>query len=83
MTKRPRLLPRSVKLKTFTRRTLKCGQGGYLILSHENIYLFININQLDALNFIMSLFKASTCFEHMCSSSGVQNRTIQPLVSSY
>ena len=27
-----------------------------------NIYL--NINQLDALNFIMSLFQASTCFEH-------------------
>ena len=29
--------------------------------------LFININQLDALNFIISLFQASTCFEHMCS----------------
>ena len=26
--------------------------------------LFININQLDALNFII-LFQASTCFEHM------------------
>ena len=26
-----------------------------------------NINQLDALNFIISLFQASTCFEHMCS----------------
>ena len=35
-------------------------------------YLFININQLDALNFIISLFQASTCFEHMCSSSGAQ-----------
>jgi len=34
------------------------------------IYLFININQLDALKFIISLFQASTCFEHMCSSSG-------------
>jgi len=30
-------------------------------------YLFININQLEALNFIISLFQASTCFEHMCS----------------
>jgi len=29
--------------------------------------LFININQLDALNFITSLFQASTYFEHMCS----------------
>ena len=26
--------------------------------------LFINIKQLDALNFIISLFHASTCFEH-------------------
>ena len=37
-----------------------------------SIYLFININQLDALNFIISLFQASTCFEHICSSSGGQ-----------
>ena len=29
-----------------------------------SIYLFLNINQLDALNFIISLFQASTCFEH-------------------
>ena len=34
--------------------------------------LFLNINQLDATNFIISLFHASTCFEHMCSSSGGQ-----------
>ena len=46
-------------------------------------YIYLNINQLDALNFIMSLFHASTCFEHMCSSSGGQNCTIQPLVSSH
>ena len=43
----------------------------------------VNINQLDALNFVMSLFHTSTCFEHMCSSSGGQNCTIQPLVSSH
>jgi len=36
-------------------------------------YIYHNINHLDALNFIMSLFHASTCFEHMCSSSGGQN----------
>ena len=36
------------------------------------MYLFLNINQFDALNFIISLFQASTCFEHMCSSSGGQ-----------
>ena len=35
----------------------------------KNYDLFLNINQLDALNFIISLFQASTCFEHMCSSS--------------
>jgi len=44
---------------------------------------YLNINQLDALNFIMSLFHTSTCFEHMCSSSGGQNCTIQPLVTSH
>ena len=46
-------------------------------------YIYLNINELDALNFIMSLFHASTCFEHMCSSSGGQKFTIQPLVSSH
>ena len=46
-------------------------------------YIYLNINQLDALNFIMSLFYASTRFEHMCSSSGSQNCTIQSLVSSH
>jgi hypothetical protein len=48
-----------------------------------SIYLFLNINQLDALNFIISLFQVSTCFEHMCSSSGGQNRILQSLVSSH
>jgi len=33
----------------------------------NKIDLFPNINQLDALNFIISLFQASTCFEQMCS----------------
>ena len=46
-------------------------------------YINLNINQLDALNFIMSLFHASTCFGHKCSSSGGQNCIIQPLVSSH
>ena len=36
------------------------------------VYLFININKLDALNFIISLFQTSTSFEHTCSSSGGQ-----------
>ena len=46
-------------------------------------YIHLNINQLDTLNFIMSLFHASTCFEHTCSSPGGQNCTIQSLVSSH
>ena len=46
-------------------------------------YIYLNINQLDPLNFLMSLFNASTCFEHMCSSSEGQNCTIQSLVSSH
>ena len=39
------------------------------------------INQIDAQNvcFTISLFHASTCFEHMCSSSGGQNCITQPL----
>ena len=45
--------------------------------------LFLNINQLDALNFITSVFQACTCFEHMWSSSGGQNCVIQPLASSH
>jgi len=45
--------------------------------------IYLNINQLDALNFIMSLFHASTCFEHMCSLPGGQNCNIQPLVLSH
>ena len=47
--------------------------------------IFISvINQLDAQNFCftLSLFHASTCFEHMCSSSGGQICITQPLVSS-
>ena len=50
-----------------------------------NIRLFISvINQLDAQNFCstINLFFASTCFEHMCPSSGGQNCITQPLVSS-
>jgi len=43
------------------------------------------IKQLDAQDFCftISLFHASTCFEHMCSSSGVQNCITQPLASSH
>ena len=46
--------------------------GGRQFLRNSCTYLFLNINQLDALNFIISLFHASTCFEHMCLSSGGQ-----------
>ena len=28
--------------------------------------IYLNINQFDALNFMVSLFHSSTCFEHMC-----------------
>jgi len=51
-------------------------------LDTEDKVLFININQLDALNFVR-LFQASTCFEHMCLSSGGQNCIVQSLVSSH
>jgi len=45
-------------------------------LTRYNSNLFISvINQMDAQNFCftISLFHASTCFEHICSSSGGQN----------
>ena len=57
----------------------------YVLLTvHLSIFISV-INQLDAQNFCftISLFHASTCFEHMCSSSGGQNFITQPLVSSH
>ena len=45
----------------------------YVYYKHRQVNdLFININQLDALNFTISLFQVCTCFEYMCSSSGGQ-----------
>ena len=55
-----------------------------LLTVHLSIFISV-INQLNAQNFCftVSLFHASTCFEHMCSSSGGQNCITQPLVSSH
>ena len=55
------------------------------VLLTVRLSIFISvINQLDAQNFCFTiiLFHASTCFKHMCSSSGGQNCITQPLVSS-
>jgi len=54
------------------------------VQSYIRIFISV-INQLDAQNFCftISLFHASTCFEHMFSSSGGQNCITQPLVSSH
>jgi len=51
---------------------------------HLNTFTLV-INQLDAQNFCftLSLFHASICFKHICSSSGGQNCITQPLVSSH
>jgi len=45
-----------------------------LLIVHLSIFISV-INQLDVQNFCftISLFHASTCFEHMFSSSGGQN----------
>ena len=45
-----------------------------LLTVHLSIFISV-INQLDAQNFCftISLFHSSTCFEHMCPSSGGQN----------
>jgi len=62
----------------------ECAKNRRLAIKyHTTSGLSINIKQLDALNFIISLFQASTCFLHMCSSSGGQNCIIQSLVSSH
>ena len=55
-----------------------------LLTVHLSIFISL-INQLDAQNFsfTISLFHASTCFEHTCSSPGGQNCITQPLVSSH
>ena len=50
----------------------------------KSIFISV-INYVDAQNFCfkISLFHASTCFEHMCSSSEGQNCITQPVVSSH
>ena len=50
-----------------------------------NRFLFISVfSQLDAQNlFHNKFFHASTCFEHMCKTSGGHNCITQPLVSSH
>jgi len=57
----------------------------YVLLTVHLSILISVINQLDAQKFCftVSSFHASTCFEHMCSSSGGQNCITQPLVSSH
>ena len=54
-----------------------------LLTVHLSIFISV-INQLAVQNFCftVSLFHASTCFEHMCSSSGGQNCITQPLMMS-
>jgi len=55
-----------------------------LLTVHLSIFTSA-ISQLDAqiFCFTISLFNASTCFEHICSSSGGQNCITPPLVSSH
>ena len=79
----PSLWPsRTLNTKLHTHRNQQAKIMG--VEDQVTLHIFyLNINQLDALNFTMSLVHASTCFEHMCSLSGGQNCTIQPLVSSH
>jgi len=85
------------KLKNIFPPTLSHERHDFRKKNYQNVVLFdvlltvhlsifiSEINQIDAQNFCftMSLFHASTCFEHMCSSSGGQNCITQPLVSSH
>jgi len=67
---------KSDKVLKFTLKiTLNCSYIFYVLLT-VRLSIFISvIKLLDAQNFCftISLFHASTCFEHMCSSSGGQN----------
>jgi len=60
-----------------------CTCFDVLLTVHHSIFISV-FNQLDAQNLFHNKFiYASTCFEHMCSSSGGQNCITQPLVSSH
>jgi len=74
-----------IKLLDYTKYKMSCKHKKKLHTIDVLLSIFISvINQIDAQNFCftISLFHASTCFEHTCSSSGGQNCITQPLVSS-
>ena len=94
----PRSLLPFLRRETLKRNSVPVRAGESQVTLHSSTHptltpcsltthlIFISvINQLDAQNFCfpISLFHASTCFEHMCSSSGGQNCITQPLVSSH
>ena len=75
----------SEKLLMTGRGTVRNMESFDILLTvHLSIFISV-IKQIDAQKFcfIISLFHATTCFEHMCSSSGGQNCITQPLVSSH
>ena len=47
--------------------TLYISKMFVIIIDTCLFFIYLNINQLHALNFKMSVFHASTCFEHLCS----------------
>ena len=77
----------SIRIETCCPNTIIINNIDFFdVLLTVHLSIFISVfNQLDAENFYftVSLFQASTCFEHMCSSSGCQNCITQHLVSSH
>jgi len=63
---------------------LSCAPIKLKLLIYLSIFISV-INQVDAQNFCftISLFHVSTCFEHVCLSSGGQKCITQLLVSSH
>jgi len=61
---RPDLMPNDFHLSEPHKKHLVGKQSA--VDTNMKQAICLNINQLDALNFIMSLFHASTCFEHTC-----------------
>jgi len=66
-------------------KCVRCNAVNFDVLLTARLSIFISVYAVDAQNFCftISLFHASTCFEHMCSLAGGQNCITEPLLSSH
>ena len=63
-----RVFNMGTKIAQCSNRRLRVGQGNrfffFCFADRASQYIYLSINHLDAQNFTLSLFHASTCFEH-------------------